>query len=92
MSEKKYLLSEQDLKCLFHSAWDCMISESNVVEFVKAHEHREPTQHTHCCPCGAERTCHPVIEDETEVCSECGEDIGGYGWTYCPNCGAAISL
>lgn len=39
-----------------------------------------------------ERTCHPVIEDETEVCSECGEDIGGYGWTYCPNCGAAISL
>lgn len=37
-----------------------------------------------------ERTCHPVIEDETAVCSECGEDIDGYGWPYCPNCGAKI--
>lgn len=37
-----------------------------------------------------ERTCHPVIEDETAVCSECGEDIDGYGWTYCPNCGAKV--
>lgn len=43
MSEKMYLLSEQDLKCLFHSAWDCMISESNVVEFIKAHEYHERT-------------------------------------------------
>lgn len=38
-----------------------------------------------------ERTCHPVIEDETAVCSECGEDIDGYGWTYCPNCGAKVA-
>lgn len=37
-----------------------------------------------------ERTCHLVIEDETAVCSECGEDIDGYGWLYCPNCGAKI--
>ena len=37
-----------------------------------------------------ERTCHPVIEDETAVCSECGEDIDGYAWPYCPNCGAKI--
>lgn len=37
-----------------------------------------------------ERTCHPVIEDETAVCSECDEDIDGYGWPYCPNCGAKI--
>lgn len=38
----------------------------------------------------AERTCHPVIEDETEVCSNCGEDIDGHGWSYCPNCGAKV--
>lgn len=37
-----------------------------------------------------ERTCHPVIEDETKVCSNCGYDIDGYGWRYCPNCGARI--
>lgn len=37
-----------------------------------------------------ERTCHPVIEDETGVCSNCGEDIDGYGWSYCPNCGRRI--
>lgn len=37
-----------------------------------------------------ERTCHPVIEDETEVCSNCGYDIDGYGWSYCPNCGAKV--
>lgn len=38
----------------------------------------------------AERTCYPVLEDETLVCSECGEDIDGYGWNYCPNCGAMV--
>lgn len=32
-----------------------------------------------------ERTCYPVLEDETLVCSECGEDIDGYGWNYCPD-------
>lgn len=37
-----------------------------------------------------ERTCHPVIEDETGVCSNCGEDIDWYGWSYCPNCGRRI--
>ena len=37
-----------------------------------------------------ERTCHPVIEDDTAVCSECGEDIDGYGWPYCLNCDAKI--
>lgn len=37
-----------------------------------------------------ERTCLPVIEDETKVCSNCGYDIDGYGWSYCPNCGARI--
>ena len=37
-----------------------------------------------------ERTCHPVIEDETEVCSNCGYDIDGYGWSYCPNCGTKL--
>lgn len=38
----------------------------------------------------AERTCHPVLEDETLVCSECGEDIDGYGWNFCPSCGAKV--
>lgn len=37
-----------------------------------------------------ERTCHPVIEDDTAVCSECGWDIDGYGWSYCPNCCAKL--
>lgn len=39
---------------------------------------------------GPERTCHLVIEDETGVCSNCGEDIDGYGWSYCPSCGAKV--
>ena len=38
----------------------------------------------------AERTCYPVLEDETLVCSECGEDIDGYGWNDCPRCGERI--
>lgn len=37
-----------------------------------------------------ERTCHPVFEDETLVCSECSEGIDGYGWNFCPNCGAKV--
>lgn len=37
-----------------------------------------------------ERTCYPVFEDEILVCSECSEDIDGYGWNYCPNCGAKV--
>lgn len=37
-----------------------------------------------------ERTCHAIIEDETGVCSNCGEDIDGYGWSYCPSCGAKV--
>lgn len=38
-----------------------------------------------------ERMCHPVIEDETEVCSECGYDIDWYGWFYCPSCGSKLA-
>lgn len=36
-------------------------------------------------------TCHQVIEDETQVCSECSEDLDeGYGWDFCPNCGSRV--
>lgn len=41
-----------------------------------------------------ERTCHKVIPDEMEgyvFCSECGAEIGEYGYpNYCPNCGAKV--
>lgn len=37
-------------------------------------------------------TCHQVLEDETQVCSECGGDLDErYGWSYCPCCGARIT-
>lgn len=37
-------------------------------------------------------TCHHVLEDETQVCSECGWDLDErYGWNYCPCCGARIT-
>ncbi|MBS6418852.1 MAG: hypothetical protein KH372_08555 [Olsenella uli] len=36
-------------------------------------------------------TCHQVLEDETQVCSECGGDLDErYGWNYCPECGCRI--
>lgn len=36
-------------------------------------------------------TCHAVVEDETQVCSECGGDLDeGYGWNHCPRCGARV--
>lgn len=36
-------------------------------------------------------TCHQVIEDETQVCSECSGDLDeGYGWDFCPHCGARV--
>ncbi|MBF4807127.1 MAG: hypothetical protein HXK26_00260 [Lancefieldella rimae] len=36
-------------------------------------------------------TCHQVIEDETQVCSVCSGDLDeGYGWDFCPNCGARV--
>lgn len=36
-------------------------------------------------------TCHQVIEDETQVCSECSGDLDeGYGWDFCPWCGARV--
>ena len=36
-------------------------------------------------------TCHQVIEDETQVCSECSGNLDeGYGWDFCPWCGARV--
>lgn len=36
--------------------------------------------------------CHRVLEDETQVCSECGGDLDErYGWDYCQCCGARIT-
>lgn len=36
-------------------------------------------------------TCHQVVEDETQVCSECSGDLDeGYGWDFCPWCGARV--
>lgn len=36
-------------------------------------------------------TCHQVLEDETQVCSECGGDLDeGYGWCFCPECGCRV--
>ena len=41
-----------------------------------------------------ERTCRKVIPDEMEgyvFCSECGAEIGEYGYpNYCPNCGRKV--
>lgn len=44
------------------------------------------TQHTHCCPCGAERTCRNAWQYGGDVfqCSECGCQLAlddGYGNT-----------
>ena len=36
--------------------------------------------------------CHRVLEDETQVCSECGGDLDErYGWNYCPECGCRVT-
>lgn len=36
-------------------------------------------------------TCHQVIEDETQVCSECSGNLDeGYGWDFCPWRGARV--
>lgn len=38
-------------------------------------------------------TCHQVIEDETQVCSVCSGDLDeGYGWDFCPWCGARVVI
>ena len=40
-----------------------------------------------------EPTCHQVIEDETQVCSECSGDLDeGYGWNFCPYCGSRVVI
>lgn len=82
MSEKKYLLSEQDLKCLFYSAWDCIISESNVVEFIKAYEYHERT--CQMIDNGTELCCSECdyrhsYDDEPRFCMGCGAKVVEYG-------------
>lgn len=37
-------------------------------------------------------TCHQVLEDETQACSVCGEDLDeGYGWSFCPHCRCRVT-
>lgn len=59
----------------------------------------EPTQHTHCCPCGAQRTCRleggygDAGGKVGKVCSECKTTVE-FHWreppSFCPNCGAKV--
>lgn len=35
------------------------------------------------------RTCHVIIEDELQVCSEC-EEVIDPSWAACPYCGAEV--
>lgn len=61
----------------------------------------DATQHTHCCPCGAERTCegHRCEETGEWVCHKCGGSLAGHMFdpvrdgfvdvpNFCPNCGS----
>lgn len=56
---------------------------------------KPPCDGGYCPLCGAiERTCRKVIPDEMEgyvFCSECGAEIGEYGYpNYCQNCGCKV--
>lgn len=55
----------------------------------------DATQHTHCCPCGAERTCTPIDRFAVGVldCDKCGLTLAFPDDSlpkYCPNCGARV--
>lgn len=61
---------------------------STIEEAIEAWNTRyvDETQHTHCCPCGAERTCRNAWQYGGDVfqCSECGCQLAlddGYGNT-----------
>lgn len=85
----------------------CGVDETKVqrfrladVEFVEEEAH-EQTQHTHCCPCGAQRTCRleggygDAGGKVGKVCSECKTTVE-FHWreppNFCPNCGAKVVL
>lgn len=75
---------------------DSFISFATEAEAIEAWNTRAEihTQHTHCCPCGAQRTCYAipsVTQDmiHTHVCSECGGEMYGV-MNYCPSCGAKV--
>jgi hypothetical protein len=62
------------------------------------HERADVAQVTHCCPCGAQRTCRPKdtwysFLSDTDClaweCSECGELFEAHA-NYCSNCGAKV--
>lgn len=55
------------------------------------------TQHTHCCPCGAQRTCtiedgsgYDSLLDEEYWHLSCGHMEVGLKPRFCPECGAKV--
>ena len=57
-------------------------------------------QITHCCPCGAQRTCHVVgsyydeLMDESYTDLSCGHHLRGEPreFDFCSKCGARVLL
>lgn len=73
MSEKKYLLTKDDMCAIYYDGFEQsqnihnkdLFYKNNRLEndeWLKAHEYHEPTQHTHCCPCGARRVGSIVVD------------------------------
>ena len=82
MTEKKYLLTESDLRDIsdgYNADYNKPLMEWT--EWLAGHEYRE-------------RTCHVIDRGAIGACSACGEDVfadpDGYEGSYCPSCGAKV--